>query len=272
MAEPGSDEWVDLQAAADRLGVHYQTAYRWVRTGKLPAELVGGSYRLRSADVDAAGARQAAPAKHRPPSDERLRRQSDRLHDALVAGDETSARRIVTRLIDEGTPIVDVIQTVVVPPLRSIGTAWHEGRLSIWVEHRASAIVERLLGEAAPTRRGRRRGRAVVAAVSGDLHSLPTTMAAVALRDDNWHVDHLGADVPTAELLDYCASNDVDVVVLSSTNPDVAALAAATATELRAGGVPTIVGAPGSTLDELRAAAREAVHPRADTTVAVAAR
>ncbi|MEO1058531.1 MAG: B12-binding domain-containing protein, partial [Actinomycetota bacterium] len=239
--------------------------------GKLPAELVAGSYRLRSSDVDAAGVQQAAPSAHRPPSDERLRRQSDRLHEALVAGDETSARRIVTRLIDEGTPIVDVIQTVVVPPLRSIGTAWHEGRLSIWVEHRASAIVERLLGEVAPNRRGRRRGRAVVAAVSGDLHSLPTTMAAVALRDDNWHVDHLGADVPTTELIDYCASNHADVVVLSSTNPEVAPVAAATAAELSALGVPTIVGAPGSTLDDLRAAARHALRPHADTSTAVGA-
>ncbi|MEM9515585.1 MAG: B12-binding domain-containing protein [Actinomycetota bacterium] len=272
MAEPRSDEWIDLQSAADRLGVHYQTAYRWVRTGKLAAELVAGSYRLRSSDVDVAGAQQAAPSAHRPPSDERLQRQSDRLHDALVAGDETSARRIVTRLIDEGTPIVDVIQTVVVPPLRRIGTAWHEGRLSIWVEHRASAIVERLLGELAPNRRGRRRGRAVVAAVSGDQHSLPTTMAAVSLRDDNWHVDHLGADVPTTELIDYCASNDADVVVLSSTNPEVAPLAAATAAELRQRGVSTIVGSPGSTLDDLRTAARNVLRPGADTDLVVSAR
>jgi hypothetical protein len=31
-----------------------------------------------------------------------------------------------------------------------------------------------------------------VSAVSGDRHSLPTTMAAVALRVANWQVHHLG--------------------------------------------------------------------------------
>ena len=33
-----------LPEAADLLGVHYQTAYGWVRSGKLPARLVAGGY------------------------------------------------------------------------------------------------------------------------------------------------------------------------------------------------------------------------------------
>ncbi|MEM8618702.1 MAG: B12-binding domain-containing protein [Actinomycetota bacterium] len=271
MAEPGLDEQIDLQAAADRIGVHYQTAYRWVRSGKLPAHLIDGSYRIDPTDLDALEARRRTPSARRPPSGDRLRRQSQRLYDALVAGDETSVRRITSRLLDEGTPIVDLIQDVIVPPLRDIGAAWHSGQLSIWVEHRASAIVERVLGEVAPNPRGRRRGRAVVAAVSGDLHSLPTTMAAVALRDDNWHVDHFGADMPQEELLDYCASNVVDVVVLSSTNPDTASLAESTAVELGARGTAAIVGAPGSTLLRLRAEARE-IAARAGTELVVTAR
>jgi excisionase family DNA binding protein len=35
---------VDLQTAAARLGVHYQTAYRWVRDGSLPAMKRGTTY------------------------------------------------------------------------------------------------------------------------------------------------------------------------------------------------------------------------------------
>lgn len=272
MAESGLDDQIDLQAAADRLGVHYQTAYRWVRSGKLAAELIDGSYRINPAELDALETRRRTPAAHRPPSGERLERQSRRMHDALVDGDETSVRRIASRLLEEGTPIIDLIEGVIVPPLRKIGTAWHNGELSIWVEHRASAIVERVLGEIAPNPRGRRRGRVVVAAVSGDLHSLPTTMAAVGLRDDNWHVDHLGADMPPEELLDYCASNEVDAVVLSSTNPETAPLAESTATELRAGGTAAIVGAPGSTLLQLQVEARSVVAAHADAVLAATAR
>ena len=145
---------------------------------------------------------------------------------ALLDGDESEVRKIARRLVDEGTTIVDLVEQVISPPLRSIGQAWHDGNLTIWVEHRASAIVERALGDLLPNPRGRRRGTVMVAAVSGDLHSLPTTMATAALREANWHVHHLGADMPGDELVGFCAAHDeIDVVVISLTNPDVTHLA-----------------------------------------------
>jgi methanogenic corrinoid protein MtbC1 len=182
------------------------------------------------------------------------------MHDALVVGDEADVRQMARTLVDHGTPIIELIQQVLVPPLVRIGADWRAGRLSIWVEHRASAIVERLLGELSPNPRGRRRGRVIVASVSGDLHSLPTSMAAVTLRADNWVVDHLGADMPPDELLQFCARHDVDVVVLSSTNPATADLAADTADRLRRNGTPVVVGGPGRTLDDLVDAVRNAAR------------
>jgi len=141
---------------------------------------------------------------------------------------------------------------VISPPLRAIGQAWHDGELTIWVEHRASAIIERALGDLLPNPRGRRRGTVIVGAVSGDLHSLPTTMATVALREANWHVHHLGADMPPTELVGFCAAHDeVDVAVISLTNPDVADDAEQVAVELRTAGIPTFVGGAGKTLGQL---------------------
>jgi len=37
---------MDLREAAGTLGVHYQTAYGWVRQGVLPARKVGRGYEL----------------------------------------------------------------------------------------------------------------------------------------------------------------------------------------------------------------------------------
>ena len=250
---------VDLQQAAAELGVHYQTAYRWVRTGKLPAHLVGGRYLVDRSDIAAVSAERAAPRAPAPPSSRRMGTAAERAHALLVAGDEAAARQLIVGLVAEGASIVDVIQQVIVPPLVRIGADWHAGLLTIWVEHRASAIVERILGELAPNPRGRRRGTALVAAVSGDFHSLPTSMAAVALRDDNWTVEHLGANMPPDELVRFCAEHDVDVAVISSTNPETAALAGTTADSIRAGGTPVVLGAPGRTLDDLVASARAAV-------------
>ena len=254
------DETLDLQRAADELGVHYQTAYRWVRSGKLPAQLVGGRYQVTRGDIGAMSAKRATPQAPPPTKPSRLARSAERMHAALASGDEATVRSIAHGLLDEGASIIDVIQQVLVPPLVRIGADWHAGRLTIWVEHRASAIVERLLGGIAPNPRGRRRGRVMVAAVTGDLHSLPSSMAAVALRSDNWWVDHLGANMPPDELVRFCAEHPVDVAVLSSTNPDTADLAAETAERLRAAGCGVVLGGPGRTLDDLieqtRAAAR----------------
>jgi methanogenic corrinoid protein MtbC1 len=260
-----SNPVLGLQAAADELGVHYQTAYRWVRNGRLPARLVDGKYFVSTtdlADVDANRRQSKTPTT---PGPDRLRRQSERMHDALLNGDESNVRKIARSLVDEGTTIVDLVEQVISPPLRAIGQAWHDGDLTIWVEHRASAIIERALGDLLPNPRGRRRGTAMVAAVSGDLHSLPTIMATVALREANWEVHHLGADMPPEELVSFCAAHDdVDVAVLSSTNPDVANEAQNAAELIRAMGIPTLVGGPGGRLSQLIDDVRDAVAARSD--------
>jgi excisionase family DNA binding protein len=260
--EGQDDEQIELQEAADRLGVHYQTAYRWVRAGRLPAHLMGGRYLISAADLVAFDEQRKAPGPPTRPSAARLDRQAHRVRKALVQGDEATVRSISRRLVSDGTSIIDLVHIVFVPPLRWIGKAWHDGELSIWVEHRASAIVERTLGELSPNPRGRRRGTVMVAAVSGDRHSLPTLMAAVALRDANWHVHHLGADMPGDELVRFCAEHPVDLAVISLTNPDVAGIAGATAEQIRQSGTPVIVGGPGRSLDDLVAEATEAVARR----------
>ena len=40
-----------LQEAADQLGVHYMTAYRYIRQGRLPATREGAEWRIRAVDV-----------------------------------------------------------------------------------------------------------------------------------------------------------------------------------------------------------------------------
>lgn len=248
---PPENAVLRLSDAADELGVHYQTAYRWVRTGRLPARLVNGQYEVSRRDVRTVADRLRAPSRPIGPGPKRLDRQAERMHEALVAGDEAAALHIARRLVEEGTSVTELIQSVVVPPLRRIGQAWQDGQLAIAVEHRASAVVERLLGELAPNPRGRRRGTAMVATVAGDHHSLPSTMATIALREQNWHVHHLGANMPADELVCFCTEHRVDVAVISLTNPDVSQLATRVAQRLRRVGVPTLVGGPGRPLTDL---------------------
>jgi len=256
---------VDLRAAAAELGVHYQTAYRWVRNGRLPAAIVAGKYSVSRLDLEEFAQLRTRPTPVSAPSLQRLDGQAARMHKALRSGDDPAARQIARRLVNDGTPVKDLIVQVLSPPLRQIGQSWHDGEISIWVEHRASAIVELILGELTPTPRGRRRGTVMVAAVSGDLHALPTAMAAAALRADNWRVEHLGANMPPDELIDFCATHDITVAVLSVTNSHVEAVVQRAATAIRKSATPVVVGGPGRTLNDLlaevRAAKSQTSHP-----------
>ena len=109
-----------------------------------------------------------------------------------------------------------------------------------------------MLGDLLPNPHGRRRGTVMVAAIAGDMHSLPTTMATVALREANWHVHHLGADMPGDELVGFAAAHDdIDVAVISVTNPEAAERAEQAAQRLRTGGIPTLVGGAGKSLGGL---------------------
>ena len=253
---PSPSAKLELQEAADELGVHYQTAYRWVRTGRLQAEMVGGRYLVDLTDVASLDQARRTPVKPKAPKAVRLDHAADRMYEALMAGDETAAAKITKRLADEGAPVIDLIQQVLAPPLRRIGERWSQGEMTIWAEHRAAAIVERLLGEFATNPRGRRRGVAAVAAATGDLHSLPTTMAAVALRAHNWEVHHLGANLPPDELVQFCEEHHASLAVITVTNPAVAAVAERAATALRTAGTPAIVGGAGHDLSDLVERAR----------------
>jgi excisionase family DNA binding protein len=254
---PMDSEGMDLAAAAERLGVHYQTAYQWVRDGSLPAARLQGRYRIDPAALEVFARRRAqpqpVPSRAKPMHWDRL---AERFERHLLSGEETAARTLVLDLRHRNVPSTEVINQLLVPALRSIGEGWVVGTVGVPEEHRASAIVERLLGELSSSPRGRPRGKAIVAALSGDHHSLPTAMAAAALREDRWHVDHLGSDVPPGELLRFARETGADVVVLSVTNPAQAAAAHRTRRRLEQAGTPTLVGSPGQTLDELLEQAR----------------
>ena len=82
-----------LREAGDLLGVHYQTAYGWVRQGLLPARKVGRRYQVNVADVHALSAQRAAGTPPRP--EVRVRNwqpQADRFYNAIVAGEEPLAK------------------------------------------------------------------------------------------------------------------------------------------------------------------------------------
>jgi MerR family transcriptional regulator, light-induced transcriptional regulator len=249
---------VDLQTAADRLGVHYQTAYRWVRDGSLPAVKRGTVYDIGDDDLEHFQRRRSAPTK--PPPRAQVRswpHQVDRLYALLATGDELGARQLVDRLREGAIEPIDLCEELFGPTLYRLGVAWEEGRVTVAEEHRASAICERLLARLAVHPRGRPRGVCVVGTPAHEEHSLPASMAAVVLRADRWQVHHLGTQVPTPDLIDLVRALQANLVVLSLTNTEVVATIDLITEQIREKtGAEVLVGAPGLTLRELLVEAR----------------
>ncbi len=254
---------MQLRDAAEALGVHYQTAYGWVREGTLRARKTPRGYEVSENDVRDLLARRAAGAE--PSSQVQVRdwaAQAGRLHAALVAGDEARARRDFARLA-AGVPLFELCDHVIAPALRRVGTDWAAGELSIAAEHRATAICDRLIAAHVRQPQGRPRGVAVTTTPPGERHALPAMMAAACLREDHWQVHDLAADLPAAELIGLAAETGASLIVLSSATAGGGRLAGREATQIREAlpGARVLTGRPGDTLSRLRELARASGEP-----------
>jgi MerR family transcriptional regulator, light-induced transcriptional regulator len=248
---------MDLQEAAGTLGVHYQTAYAWVRGGTLPARKVGRGYEVSESAVQALAARRRHGLQ--PPRPIHVRdwaAQAQGLYSAIAAGEETQARHRLERLA-AGVPLIDLCEQVIAPALRRIGDDWAAGLVSIAQEHRASAICERLLAVQARQPAGRPRGVAVVATPPGERHGLPALMAAACLREDRWLVHHLATDLPVAEVARFADQAGADLVAFSSATGEAARRAQDAARSVAAGRprLRVLAGRPGDSLHDLLARA-----------------
>ena len=254
MRERADEVALDLAEAARELGVHYQTAYRWVREGALRAVKVGKGYRVERRDLDRFAQRRQRGSPPRPIQVRDWDHQVERLYGTLRSGDERAANELVDRLAGSGVSPVELCDELLAPALRRIGEEWAAGVNTVADEHRATAICERLLARL-PGRRTRVRGAVVVAAPAGEHHALPARMAAIALRYDGWRVHDLSTDVPSGDLAAFLRRERPELLVLSTTmpSPDPTATVQRAADEL---GIPVLIGGAGRRLKELVAAAR----------------
>jgi len=253
---------MDLREAAGALGVHYQTAYGWVRQGVFPARKAGRGYEIDDSEVGAlAAGRRLGREPARPIHVRDWAAQAQGLYSVIAAGDETQARHRLDRLA-AGVPLISLCERVIAPALRRIGDDWEAGRVSIAQEHRASAICERLIAARARQPAGRPRGTAVVATPPGERHGLPALMAAACLREDRWLVHHLASDLPVEEVARLAGQVGAGLVVLSSAMRETARQARQAAEAITASrpGLTVLAGRPGDSLHDLLARAASP-HP-----------
>ena len=137
---------------------------------------------------------------------------------------------------------------VVLPLLRHVGDAWHDGRLHVAHEHMLSAVMRSLLGtllRLLPVRS--HTFRLLLATPAGERHEFGILAAALLAAGRGIDITYLGADLPAAEVLHVVKRIRPDAVLLGMTrtsdNADSIADAARLAGQLPAG-VTLWIGGP----------------------------
>lgn len=155
--------------------------------------------------------------------------------EALVSGDAQRAAALVAEAQRRGWNVEQIYLQVLAPAQVEIGSRWHARRLSVAEEHLATEItlaqMERLRGQLVPPPAPA--GQALVACVEGEGHSIAARMLADFLLIDGWRVDYLGANTPTADLVDLAGRRRPDLVALSVTQPQHLSAVGAAAKGLR---------------------------------------
>jgi excisionase family DNA binding protein len=201
-----------LKEVADELGVHYMTAYRYVRLGMLQATQEGRSWVIRRDDLDSFRTTgSAATVRGEAAWDERL---LSRMLDA----DGSGAWAVVEASLASGMSVPDVYTELLAPVLRSVGDLWTAGEISVAKEHVASNIASRIVARLGPrmARRGVRKGTVILGSTQTERHLLPTSMAADLVRQAGFHVINLGVNLPTESFASAVAEADAPLAAAIS--------------------------------------------------------
>jgi excisionase family DNA binding protein len=192
---------IALSEAARRLGVHYMTAYRYVRTGQLSAARRNGRWLIAEDDLQAFASSRSKRRPHDRAGGATPGSPSS-LVQRLLQGDEGGCWQLLQTAAEHGRSPQELLTALLAPAMKRIGDRWEAGDLTVADEHRASAVALRLLARVAPMclRPGRPRGDVLLACVPGEQHSLPPAIVAAIVRGAGYHVVELGADTPLEAL------------------------------------------------------------------------
>jgi excisionase family DNA binding protein len=201
---PAESELLSLKDVAERLEVHYMTAYRYVRLGMLPATQHGRSWVVRADDLAVfTEAPPSATQRGDAPWDERL---LSRMLDADVSG----AWALTEAALASGMTPAEAYERLLAPALRNVGEMWETGEIGVADEHAASQVAIRIIARLAPrmARRGVRRGTVVLGSTQTEAHDIASSIAADLFRDAQFNVIDLGVNLPPEALAESVAGRE----------------------------------------------------------------
>jgi MerR family transcriptional regulator, light-induced transcriptional regulator len=141
-----------------------------------------------------------------------------RYENALLKGDTQQCSKIVTLLLEENIETTSLYTDLFQRALYRIGELWEMNRISVAVEHLATAITERMLAKVYPTilldvKQNNR--KALISCAVNEYHQVGARMVADIMETQGWDVSFLGANTPTDDLVQLIQESTPELLGLS---------------------------------------------------------
>lgn len=138
---------------------------------------------------------------------------------ALLDGDRPACLNIIQQLVRGKVPIKKIYLELFERSLVQVGELWENDRISVAVEHLATAITESAISLLYPLifATPRYGHRAVVSCVADEYHQIGAKMVADIFELHGWDGYFLGANVPAVALLALLQDKKPDFLCLSLT-------------------------------------------------------
>ena len=206
------------------------TVKRWEEAGIIKSERTSGGHRRFRIEEVARFQREANLGLKMCHSDDSVTRAATRrrpsrnsstssLFHALIGGREEETADILIGSFLSGEKLPELFDGIVSDAMRHIGDLWRGGELSVAEEHLATRTVLNSVQKLravipVPKMTG---NLALVAAIEGDLHELPTQLAQVVLESSGWEVLNFGANTPLYSLAGEILQHSPELVCISAT-------------------------------------------------------
>ena len=145
----------------------------------------------------------------------------DRLLDELVGSLEPLDKAGFERRLNGAVAVVpfeEAVQRILLPLQRRVGDLWHQGQLTVAVEHYVTKFIQQKMfsvmnqlpvNESGP--------RVLVGCPEGESHEIGAQAVAYIAASRGCQVYYLGPSLPNSALLEFCERIKPDLVLLSIT-------------------------------------------------------
>lgn len=136
---------------------------------------------------------------------------------ALLSGDRRACLLIVSDLLEQDIPIMDLFLNLFQRSLYQVGDLWEHHQISVAVEHLASIIIEQLMNRVENDLflQPHKDYTVIVACVADEFHHIGGRMVADIFEIHGWKSHFLGANTPLRDLLMMIGQKNPELVALS---------------------------------------------------------